>query len=126
MASKENRSPFHVSVKNNTNLTKTFAFSAKAKATAYFQELQHNGYKPNLIQGDSKWAVRIRTTTGTDQFLTARNEAEANVLIARLEAEQRRFFLPEYSAALRTTLADCLIRYLKDELPRLKSYWVEG
>lgn len=126
MASIENRSPFTVTVKNRDDLAKTFTFDSKKKARHYYQELETQGFKPKLTQEDTKWVVRVRSVANNTQFLRARTKAEAIALQARIEYEQAQYIMPDYSMAQKTSLADVLIRYLKDELPRLKSYWVEA
>jgi integrase len=126
MASIENRSRIEVSVKHRDDLTRTFARNATKAIQAYAQELRAQGLKPKLASLDDYYAVRVRSTTSATQTLIARSEAEAMALQQRIESEHHNGLFVDYSLGQKTTLADLLARYLKEEAPRHKSFEVEG
>lgn len=126
MASIENRSHFEVSVKNRDDLTRTFAHSAKNKAEAYCRDLQAQKLKPKLARLDNYYAIRDRSVSRKEQTLYAHSRADAEHIKARLESEHRQSLFIDYAKGYKTTLADLLIRYLREEAPRHKSFEVEA
>ena len=71
MASIENRSRYHVSVKNRDDLTKTFAHSSKLKADEYCNSIIRQKLKPKLPRLDDKFIIRIRQHGLVEQVLYA-------------------------------------------------------
>ncbi|MDE1143501.1 MAG: site-specific integrase [Paraburkholderia tropica] len=126
MASIENRSHYQVTVKHRDDLAQTFPHSARKKAEAYFDSLKVQKLKPKLSRLDNHFVVRTRSVSNKNQFLTASSEQEANDLKQRLEFEQRQSLFIDYTRAKKTTLADLLVRYLREEVPRHKSFEVEA
>ncbi|MEN8515900.1 tyrosine-type recombinase/integrase [Burkholderia sp. RS02] len=126
MASIENRSNYKITVKHRDDLTQTFAHSARKKADAYCESLKIQGLKPKLSRLDNYFVVRTRSVSNRNQTLVACSEAEANDIKQRLESEQRQGLFINYAQAQKTTLADLLIRYLREEVPRHKSFEVEA
>lgn len=126
MASIENRSHYQVSVKNRDDLTQTFAHSAKQKAEAYCLSLKAQKLKPKLSRLDNYFVVRDRSVSRKAQTLQANSQAKAESIKKKLEDEQQRSLFIDYAQAYQTTLADLLIRYLREEAPRHKSFEVEG
>lgn len=126
MASIENRSHYQVTVKHRDDLTQNFAHSARKKAEAYCQSLIAQRLKPKLSRLDNYFVVRTRSVSNKNQTLVAHSEQEANDIKQRLESEQRHSLFIDYARAQRTTLADLLIRYLREEVPRHKSFEVEA
>ena len=126
MASIENRSHYTVTVKHRDDLTRTFAHSAKKKAEAYCQSLKDQRLKPKLSRLDNYFVVRTRSVSNRNQTLVACSEVEANEIKQRLESEQRDGLFINYAQAQKTTLADLPIRYLREEVPRHKSFEVEA
>jgi integrase len=126
MASIENRSHYQVTVKHRDDLTQTFAHSAKKNAEAYCQSLKDQRLKPKLSRLDNYFVVRTRSVSNRNQTLVACSEVEAIEIKQRLESEQRHGLFINYAQAQTTTLADLLIRYLREEVPRHRSFEVEA
>jgi integrase len=126
MASIENRSNYKITVKHRDDLTQTFGHNARKKAEAYCDSLKSQGLKPKLTRLDNYFVVRTRSVSNRNQTLVACSEAEANDIKQRLESEQRQGLFINYAQAHKTTLADLLIRYLREEVPRHKSFEVEA
>lgn len=126
MASIENRSHYQVTVKNRDDLTQTFAHNARKKAEAYLRSLEAQKLKPKLSRLDNYYAVRDRSVSRPEQTLYARSKAEAEQIKARLESEHQHSLFINYAQGYKTTLADLLIRYLREEAPRHKSFEVEA
>lgn len=126
MASIENRSRFQVSVKNRSELTKTFAHTSKSKAEEYCQSLASQKLKPKLTRLDDTFIVRIRSQGCDEQILRAKSLEEAKLFKAKLKVEHAQGLFINYAKAQSTTLADLLIRYLWEEAPRNKSFEVEA
>lgn len=126
MASIENRSRIRVTVRNRDDLTRTFSHNADKAIQRYVQTLQLQGLKPRLASLDDHYVVRTRSVAHKNQFLTAHSEAEAIAIKQRIESEQRQGLFIDYAKGHKTTLADLLIRYLRDEAPRDKSFEVLG
>ena len=126
MASIENRSRIRITVRNRDDLTRTFSHNADQAIQRYVQTLQLQGLKPRLASLDDHYVVRTRSVAHKNQFLTAHSEAEAIAIKQRIESEQRQGLFIDYAKGHKTTLADLLIRYLRDEAPRDKSFEVLG
>ncbi|KWZ41927.1 integrase [Burkholderia savannae] len=126
MASIENRSRIRVTVRNRDDLTRTFARNADQAIQRYVQTLQSQGLKPRLASLDDHYIVRTRSVAHKNQTLRAGSEAEAIKIKERIEREQRDGLFIDYAKGQQTTLADLLIRYLRDEAPRDKSFEVLG
>src|SRR3546814_10498034 len=60
MASIDNRSNYIVTVRNRDDLTRTFPYSKRSDAAAYFSELTGQGFKPQVQQLEDKILVRMR------------------------------------------------------------------
>lgn len=126
MASIENRSSYKVTVKHRDDLTQTFAHNAKKKAKAYFDALVKQRFKPKLSRLNDSFVVRTRSVSNKNLTLVAHSEIEANDIKLRLETEQRHGLFIDYAKARKTTLADLLIRYLREEVPRHQSFELEA
>jgi integrase len=126
MASIENRSRIQVTVKTRHDLTKDFARNADAAIQHYVQELRSQGLKPRLTSQDDNYVVRTRSVAHKDQTLVAHSEAEAIEIKQRLESEQRQGLFIDYASGYQTTLSDLLVRYLREESPRHKSFQEEA
>lgn len=126
MASIENRSKVQVTVKNRDDLTKTFEYCADKAITAYVEQLKAQGYRPKLASLNNHYVVRARQVGYPTLSLSASSEEEALELKQRIESERRRGIVVDYGLARRTTFADLMIRYLREEAPRHKSFEVEG
>ncbi len=126
MASIENRSHYQVSVKNRDDLTKTFPHDKQKNAEAYCQSLQVQNFKPKLILLDDHYMVRIRKKGHEDQVLYANSRKEAELVRAKLRVERSQGLFIDYSKARNTTLAELMIRYLREEAPRNKSFEIDA
>lgn len=126
MASIENRSRIQVTVKNRDDLTKAFARDADKTIQRYVQELRAQGLKPRLASLDNYYVVRTRSVAHKNQVLIAYSEAEAIETKQRLESEQRQGLFVDYASGQQTTLADLLVRYLREESPRHKGFAEEA
>lgn len=126
MASIENRSRIQVTVKNRDDLTRQFAYNAAKAIRDYAQELRDKGLKPRLASLNDHYIVRTRSVGVRNQSLIAHSEAEAIDLKHRLESELRRGLFIDYGSGQKASLADLLVRYLREEAPRHKSFEVEG
>lgn len=126
MASIENRSRIQVTVKNRDDLTKQFAYSADKAIQVYVQKLRDEGLKPRLTSLNDHYVVRTRSVGAKNQCIVAHSEAEAIDVKHRLESELRRGLFIDYGSGQKASLADLLVRYLREEAPRHKSFEVEG
>jgi len=131
MAHIANRSRFRVTVKNKPDLTQHFSFSKVAAVEAYMKELRAQGYKPRAEQLDESWLVRIRERGHKPLEATFESEAAATQFIEKTSEERKRGLFIDYTAALKVTFADILVRYLLEETSRKKSgevlaYVLEG
>ncbi|MDN2699159.1 site-specific integrase [Janthinobacterium sp. SUN073] len=126
MASIENRSHYQVSVKNRDDLTKTFPHDKQKNAEAYCQSLRVQKFKPKLILLDDHYMVRIRKKGHEDQVLYANSLKEAELVRAKLKVEHSQGLFVDYSKAQNTTLAELMIRYLREEAPRNKSFEIDA
>jgi len=126
MASIENRSRIQVTVKNRDDLTKQFAYSADKAIQVYVQKLRDEGLKPRLTSLNDHYVVRTRSVGAKNQCIVAHSEAEAVDIKHRLESELRRGLFIDYGSGQKASLADLLVRYLREEAPRHKSFEVEG
>lgn len=126
MASIENRSRIQVTVKNRDDLTKQFAYNADKAIQVYVQELRAKGLKPRLASLNDHYIVRTRSVGAKNQCIVAHSDAEAIDIKHRLESELRRGLFIDYGSGQKASLADLLVRYLREEAPRHKSFEVEG
>jgi hypothetical protein len=126
MASIENRSRYQVWVKNRDDLTKTFAHNSKCKAEEYFQGLAAQKLKPKLSRLNDNYIIRVRKQGLDDHVLYANSLKEAELVKSKLKVEHSQGLLIDYSQAQNMTFADLLIRYLRDEAPRNKSFEIEA
>lgn len=124
MASIENRSNYEVTVRNRDDLTQTFAHSALKRAKAYQQSLASQGFKSKLSRRDDYYVVRDRSRLRKEQVLRAGSLAEAKAIQSLLENEQRQGLIVDYAQGFQTSLAELMIRYLREEAPRQKSFEV--
>lgn len=125
MASIENKSNYEVTVKNRPDLTKAFSHAAKQAAEEYFHSLTP-AYKPRLARLDDSFIVRDRSVSRKTQTLYAASLTEAQDIKNRLESEHRRSIFTDYAIGYKTSFADLLIRYLREEAPRHKSFEIVG
>lgn len=123
MATIENRSRTEVTVKKRDDLTRCFPHDKPEAAQRYVSELQAQNLQPLVRVLDEAYSVRY-WVNGERKSFTAKSEAEALAIQKRIEADQHHGLFIDYTEAHRVTLADLLIRYAKEEAPRLKSFAV--
>ncbi len=131
MAHIANRSRFRVTVKNKPELTKYFSFSKLAEVEAYMKDLRSQDFKPKAVQLDESWLVRIRDRGHKPLEATFSSEAAASQFVDKVTEERKRGLFLDYTAALKVTVADIVVRYLLEETSRKKSgailaYTLEG
>ncbi|MDR3410479.1 MAG: site-specific integrase [Formivibrio sp.] len=126
MASIENRSRIKVTVQNRNDLTKTFSWSDTLAIQSYIAELKQKKFKPRATCLNDSFAVRIRQKGYPEQCIFVSSESEAVELQQQIARERKRGVFTDYMTAWQTSLADLLIRYLRDESPRNKSFEIEG
>ncbi|NKI93887.1 site-specific integrase [Rhizobacter sp. SG703] len=126
MATIANRSRFRVTVKNVPGATRHFSYDQLEAVEAYMQELRRSKkkYKPNVVQLDESWLVRIRTKGQKEQSATFSSLEQAERFIKRVEEERGRSLFADYSKSLKVTLAELIVRYLLEESPKHKSHQV--
>ena len=122
MATIENRSRFVVTVANRDDLLKTFPHSKRADAMAYVRQLSNEqGFKPKLSRENNNFIVRFREVGHPELALPASSMEEAVAIKMRIEGERATGLFIDYGKGRTVTLADLLVRYAKEHLPRLKS-----
>lgn len=131
MAHIANRSRFRVTVKNKPDRTRHFSFNKVAEVEAYMNELRAQQFKPKAVQLDESWLVRIRQQGHEALEATFESEAAATQFIEKTAEERKRGLFIDYTAALKVTFADLIVRYLLEEAWRKKSgkvltYVLEG
>lgn len=131
MAHIANRSRFRVTVKNRPDLTRHFSFDKVTAVEAYMGELRAQRLKPKVVQLDESWLVRIRDKGHKPLEATFGSEAAATQFVDKTTEERKRGLFIDYTAALKVTFADLLVRYLLDEAWKTKSgqvlaYTLEG
>lgn len=124
MADLTNRSRFRVSVKNRDVLTAYFPFNKAPAVKACMEALKADGFKPRVEQLDESWLVRIREKGHKEVSATFKTLAAAESFLDRVGAERRSGLFVDYTASLKVSLADLIVRYLLEEAPKHKSHRV--
>lgn len=124
MADLTNRSRFRVSVKNRDDLTAYFPFNKAPAVKACMDALKAQGFKPRVEQLDESWLIRIREKSHKEVSATFKTRAAAESFLDRVGAERRSGLFVDYTASLKVTLADLIVRYLLEEAPKHKSHRV--
>lgn len=131
MAHIANRSRFRVTVKNKPEATRYFSFNKLAEVEAYMKELRAQHLIPKAAQLDESWLVRVRDRGHKPLEATFSSEAAATQFVDKVTEERKRGLFRDYTAALKVSFADIVVRYLLDETARKKSgqvtaYTLEG
>ena len=124
MADLTNRSRFRVTVKNRDDLTQHFSFNNLDEVEAYMAQLRVQHLKPRVEQLDESWLVRIREKGHKLVTATFKTRKEAEGFIARTAEERSRGLFVDYTASLKVSLAQLIVRYLLEESPKHKSHQV--
>jgi integrase len=122
MATVINRSRFSVTVARRPDLARTYPYNAEKKADTYVAQLTAQGHRPKLSQLNDRFEVKIRQKTGKNQYITVTSYDEAELVVNQIESERKRGLFVDYTEGWKTTFADLLRRYLREEAPRHKSY----
>jgi integrase len=131
MAHIANRSRFRVTVKNKPDVTRHFSFDKLDAVEAYMKELRARSLKPKVVQLDESWLVRIRDKGHKPLETTFGSEAAAIQFIDKTTEERKRGLFIDYTAALKVTFADLIVRFLRERAWKKKSgkvtaYCLEG
>jgi len=131
MAHIANRSRFRVTVKNKPGATRYFSFNKLAEVEAYMKELRAQHLTPKAVQLDESWLVRVRDQGHKPLEATFSSEAAATQFVDKVTEERKRGLFRDYTAALKVSFADIVVRYLLEETGRKKSgqvlaYALEG
>lgn len=121
MATLENRSRFRVTVRNREDLTREFPFNAPARVASHMAELRAQGFKPAVTQLEDTILVRVRQKSRAPQTFTLPSVETAEKLIRKIEEERGRGLYVDYARSHKVTVAQLMVRYLKEKVPKLKS-----
>ncbi|CAZ90268.1 MULTISPECIES: site-specific integrase [Thiomonas] len=121
MATLENRSRFRVTVRNREDLTREFPFNAPARVASHMAELRAQGFKPAVTQLEDTILVRVRQKGRAPQTFTLPSVETAEKLIRKIEEERGRGLYVDYARSHKVTVAQLMVRYLKEKVPKLKS-----
>ncbi|WP_085318450.1 site-specific integrase [Derxia lacustris] len=124
MADITNRSRLCVTVKNRDDLTQHFSFNKLDDVEAYIATLRAQRLKPRVEQLDESWLVRIREKGHKALTATFKTRTDAERFIARTAEERSRGLFVDYTASLKVSLAELIVRYLLEEAPKHKSHQV--
>jgi integrase len=124
LADLTNRSRYVGSVKNRGDLTRHFSFNQVKQLEAYVAELRSQQLKPHVNQLDESWLVRIREKGHKPQNATFRSRQEAEQFLAQTDAERQRGLFADYTASLKVSFAELVVRYLLEEAPSHKSHQI--
>lgn len=124
MADLTNRGRFRVAVKNRDDLTRHFSFNRLDDVGSYMACLRAQRLKPRVEQLDESWLVRIRDKGHKPLSATFKTRKEAEGFIARTTEERSRGLFVDYTASLKVSLAELMVRYLLEEAPKHKSHQV--
>ena len=122
MATLINRGRYCITVKNRDDLTRHFSHDKFNDAETYVEELRVQGFKPKAEQLDEHFLVRIRQAGFKPVNFTAKSRQEAETFVTQVTADRNRGLFVDYTASTRVTLADLIVRYLRDEAPKHKSH----
>lgn len=121
-----NRSRFCIKVKNRDDLTRYFPYNQTKAVEQYVADLKAQGFKPAISRTDDAFEVRIRQTGFADQNVTFTSAADAEQFINTVTAERERGLFIDYTGAWKTTFADLIARYIREEAPKHKSFEMEA
>lgn len=121
-----NRSRFYVTVKKRADLTRYFPYNQIKAVKKYFAELQAQGFEPKIRRTDDAFEVRIRQTGFKDQNMTFTSADDAEQFINTITAERQRGLFIDYTGAWKTTFADLIARYIREEAPKHKGFEMEA
>lgn len=126
-----NRSRFVVTVKNRKDKTRYFPYDQFEAAEAYLLQLREEKLKSRIKQLEDCFLLRIRQTGYPEVNMTFDSEQAAIDFRDEVKAQRARGLFVDYTKSRQVTLAELMVRYLREELSRLKSgdilaYKIEG
>jgi integrase len=111
-----NKSKWIVTVKRRPDLTRAFPHYKGAEAKAYKQQLlSEDKLVAEIARGPLKLFVRIRTRGRPSQYLRVHSYEEAEALDTTTRADELRGVPVNTTAARRTTTAQLIERYIREE-----------
>ncbi|CAM5462099.1 site-specific integrase [Eoetvoesiella caeni] len=125
MASIDNRSNYIVTVRNRDDLTRTFPYSKRSDAAAYFSELTGQGFKPQVQQLEDKILVRMRDKGWEPQAGRFDSLEKAEQFVRTVELERAQGLDNNYLRARGVTFVELLERYMREEGPTRLKGWEE-
>ena len=126
MASIDNRSKFHVTVKNRPDLPLTFPHNRLADLEAHMASLRAQALKPRAHQDEDQFLVRIRQKGYPPLQLTVDSRDKAEGLIKKVEEERSRGLFLDYTKSNKASFAQLMLRFLREEAPRHKSFQMQA
>lgn len=116
MSSIINKSKWIVTVKRRPDLTRAFPHYKGAEASTYKQKLlSEDKLVAEIARGPLKLFVRIRSRGRPPQYLRVHSYEEAEALDTTTRADQLRGVAVNTTAARRTTTAQLIEKYIKEE-----------
>ncbi|WNC90242.1 site-specific integrase [Paraburkholderia sp. FT54] len=122
MATVSNRSRYRVTVSGQEAFGRDFPYSARDAVRAYVDTLRTDGHRPRVARTDDCYEVRIRNKGFPELHTTVASPDAADTLIKFIEGQRATGLYIDYAKALKVTFADLLVRYLREEAPRQKSF----
>lgn len=126
MATIENRSKYQVTVKNRPDLTVKFPFNRLADVKAHMAAVRAQGLKPRVEQEEDQFLVRIRQKGYPSLQVTVESRTAAENLVKKVEEERSRGLFLDYTKSLKVSFAELMVRFLRDEAPRHKSFQMQA
>jgi integrase len=121
-----NKSKWIVTVKRRQDLTRAFPHDKGNEAKAYKEKLlSADKLVAQIVRGPLKLFVRIRTRGRPSQYLRVQSYEEAEALDATTRADELRGVPVNTTAARRTTTAQLIERYIREECVDHKGEEVE-
>ena len=123
MASIVNRSVYTVTVpghRSKSKYTRTFPYNHLKLAEKYMRALIDQGLTPDITQGSDAFQVKLVRVGHKDQFKTFKTLAEAEAFVNRIESEHSQGLFRDYTLAAKTTTAELIERYIREDCPGLK------
>lgn len=122
----QNRSPWQVTVRNNTKRNAQFPFNKEDDATAYLAEMKRLDFKASLKQLETSFQLRVRRQGVKQQFITFDTREAAEQARLHIEANLSVSIVRDYAAATRHTLCDLMQRYVEEVAPSHKGGDIEA
>src|SRR3546814_12073225 len=125
MARNDKGSNYIVTVRKRDDLTRTFPYSKRSDAAAYFSELTGQGCKPQVQQLEDKMLVRMRDKGWEPQAGRFDSLEKAEQFVRTVELERAQGLDNNYLRARGVTFIELLERYMREEGPTRLKGWDE-